>query len=201
MVRWKGLGLVAALGLLGSGCSFAFVDAAPEHPKPGEYFDCTSTVGLPVADGVFALSNALGAATALRKSKEEYADLNDGANRDVVVGISAASAAVFVASGIYGIVRTEQCRDAKRKLQRELARRPPLDGASDRSGAPGVDRARRRLAPQAPAMPPASGARAPATEAQPVPAPAATEQSAPTPEVQPAPAPDGAEVPRAPSGS
>src|SRR5262245_41603352 len=105
--------LPAILALaIGSGCSFTFIDTVPDDAQRRPYFDCTSTYGLPVADGVFALSGVVSAVATLSQSKDEFEDENDGANRDVFAGVSIAQAAVFVASGIYGVIKTEQCADA-----------------------------------------------------------------------------------------
>lgn len=108
-----------------SGCSFTFIETVPDNPEQLRYFDCTSTPGLPVADGVIALSNGVTAVTTLTNSKKEYADKNDGANRDVVAGVSIALAAIGIASGIYGLITTERCRTAKAELRNRLI--PPAE--------------------------------------------------------------------------
>jgi hypothetical protein len=108
-----------------TGCSFTFVETVPDHPEKLRYFDCTSTPGLPVADGVFALTNAVGGVASLTQSKKEYADKNDGANRDVVAGVSIAVAVIGIASGIYGLITTDRCRDAKSELRSRLI--PPAE--------------------------------------------------------------------------
>src|SRR3954470_9208034 len=121
------LGCAAAIGmcLTQTGCSFTFVETVPDHPETLRYFDCTSTPGLPVADGVFALSNGVAAVTTLTQSKKEYADKNDGANRNLIAGVSIAVAAIGIASGIYGLITTEHCRTAKADLERRLI--PPAE--------------------------------------------------------------------------
>ena len=121
------LGCAAVIGmcLTQTGCSFTFVETVPDHPEKLRYFDCTSTPGLPVADGVFALTNGVGGVATLTQSKKEYADKNDGANRDVVAGVSIAVAVIGIASGIYGLITTDRCRDAKSELRRRLI--PPAE--------------------------------------------------------------------------
>ena len=95
------------------------------------YFDCTSTPGLAVADGFFALSGVAGAVTVFQKSKQEYADDNKGANRNVAGGVNIATAVLFGSSAIYGIVQSARCTKAKTELEARLLhpmlplRRPP----------------------------------------------------------------------------
>jgi hypothetical protein len=126
-----------------AGCSFTFIETVPDEPEKLRYFDCTSTAGLPVADGVFALSNGVSAVMTLTQSKAEFRDKNDGGSRDLVGGISIAAAAISAASAIYGIVQTERCRSAKEDLRRRLL--------------PDAEREQKKLQPS-PAEPPPAGA-------------------------------------------
>src|SRR5437773_8258805 len=96
------LRLLVTLSLVISGCSFTFSDGPPAEHARMPYFDCTSTYGLPVADGFFASGETLAAVAALRLSKEEYASRNPGGKRDVVAGVSLAVAGVYAASAAYG---------------------------------------------------------------------------------------------------
>ena len=115
----------------GFGCSYTFSEGPPAQHALMPYFDCTSTSGLAVADGFFALSGVAGAITVFQKSKQEYADDNKGANRNVAGGVNIATAALFGSSAIYGIVQSERCRRAKTELEARLLRpmlplrRPP----------------------------------------------------------------------------
>jgi hypothetical protein len=110
----------AALGGVNAGCSFVFVDGPPtEHAKLA-YFDCTSTYGLPVADGLIALSGALGAGETLNQSKQAYADKNSGASRNAAAGADIALAGLMTASAVYGIVQTARCDRAKEDLRARI---------------------------------------------------------------------------------
>ncbi len=127
------------------------------------YFDCTSTPGLAVADGFFTLGGVAGAVTVFEKSKQEYADENKGANRNVAGGINVATAVLFGSSAIYGIVQSARCTKAKAELEARLLhpmlplRRPPAPP-------PGVPPTAIPFAPS-----PANGAPSPQPEATPPP--------------------------------
>jgi hypothetical protein len=141
------------------------------------YFDCTSTYGLSVADGAFALSGALGAATTFSKSKQAYADQNGGASRNAAGGVNLLVAATFGASAIYGSVQASRCATAKRELEVRIVG-PMLPPPSFQPApAPG-------LAPR-PYPPPAS----PSPSAPPPPAPEVVVPPAPMPAPAPAPPP------------
>ncbi len=158
--------LAAALGGVNTSCSFIFVDGPPAENAKLPYFDCTSTFGLPVADGFIGLSGVIGAGQALAQSQQAYADKNGGASRNAAAGIDIALAGVLAASAVYGIVQTERCDRAKENLRARILaptfRRPELP-------------------PLAPASPPALTPRpAPAPQPAPGPLPAPTPVS-PTP--------------------
>lgn len=180
-------------------CSFTFIETVPDNPEKLRYFDCTSTPGLPVADGVFALSNGVAGVTALTKSKKEFADDNDGANRNVVAGVSLGVAAISVASGIYGLVQTERCRSAKAALERRLI--PPAEREQKKIVTPGPAGA----APTAPgAIPGAPTSVEPVGDAPSAPtshAPGGVPQPSTTPAVpiEPEPAPETAPPTAAPA--
>ena len=170
---------VLALGGVTSGCSFIFVEGVPPDHAKLEYFDCTSTYGLSVADGVIALSGAIGAGTALSQSKQAYADKNNGASRNAAAGVDIALAGVLAASAVYGVVQATRCDRAKDELKARIFAtplRPPLGP----NGLPGPEPAYQppAIMPPAPVPslpPPAPAAPAP-IPASPVPAP-----TAPTP--------------------
>jgi hypothetical protein len=161
--------LAICLCLGQGGCALTFTTTLPDNPTQLRYFDCTSTPGLAVADAVFAVSNGVSAAMTFSQSEEEYADENDGGNRNVVGGISVALAALSLASGIYGIVHSERCRHAKAELR-------------DRLLAP--ERETKDLSPTATpstAPPPATPAAPPAAvQPPPTPAPEPPPAAAPT---------------------
>lgn len=208
-----GCAAAVALGLSHAGCSFTFIETVPDNPETLRYFDCTSTAGLPVADGVIGLSNGVSAVTTLTQSEKEFEDENDGANRNVVAGVSIAAAAISVASAIYGIVQTERCRSAKEDLRSRLLPdaereqkklRPPLEPPAPApstptspSGAmPGAPTMVEPIAPEAvpPQSAPPTGVPQAAPSAEPAPetggAPqTAPPQSAPPPAESPKPAP------------
>jgi hypothetical protein len=143
--------------MLTSGCSFTFTDTVPDNPTKLKYFDCTNTPGLAVADGVIAVSNGVSGVMTLTQDKDEFSDENDGASRDLVGGIALGIAAVMVASGIYGIVHSENCRRAKNELESRLL-------------TPAPEVKQRSLAPETPATPPpAAPAPPPAAPAEPPP--------------------------------
>jgi hypothetical protein len=171
--------LVLAVLLGSGGCSFAFVETVPDNPQSLPYFDCTSTLGLPVADGVFALGGAVSGGITMATSKEEFERENDGASRDLAAGVNFGFAAAMIASGIYGIIKTSQCSDAKAELE---ARLMPAGSAG------GEETKYRKIEPAAPAE--TAPAPAPAPETIPAPAP----QPAP-PTTQPAPPAEGVPAP------
>jgi hypothetical protein len=118
------LSCVLALGTANLGCSFIFVEGVPADHAKLAYFDCTSTYGLSVADGVIALGGALGAASALSKSKQEYADNNGGANRNAAAGIDIAIAGLLAGSAVYGVVQATRCDRAKDELRARIFATP-----------------------------------------------------------------------------
>jgi hypothetical protein len=150
------------------------------------YFDCTSTYGLAVADGFSALSGAIGAGSTLSQSKQEYADKNNGASRNVAAGADLIVAGLTAASGIYGAYQATQCNRAKEELRARIfaapLRPPPPD-----------------LVPRV-APPPALPQTAPAPELPPAPevVPAPPPPSAPAPS-PPGPPASGGWVPVPPS--
>jgi len=179
---------VAASLLASQGCSFAFVDTVPDDYRQRPYFDCTSTIGLPVADGVFALGGAVSAGLTLAQSKEEFEDENDGASRDLAAGVNIAFAAGMIASGIYGIITTQECSEAKTELEARFAEQAPPTQDGDTKFRP------IEPAPAAPATPaPDATQPAPVPEPAPVTPPPTTDLPPtvppPPPPAAPAPAP------------
>jgi hypothetical protein len=114
------LPLLAALTVLCSGCSFVFGGGPPAEHQQMPYFDCPSTFGLPVADGFFAASGIIGAVATFSQSKQEYADKNNGAKRDVAGGAQVVTGAIYAASAVYGIVQANRCSAAKEQLKARI---------------------------------------------------------------------------------
>jgi hypothetical protein len=117
-----------ALGGIDAGCSFIFVEGVPSEHAKLAYFDCTSTYGLSVADGLIALSGGIGAGMALSQSKQDYADKNNGANRNAAAGVNIALAGVLAGSALYGAIQATRCDRAKDELKARIfaaALRPP----------------------------------------------------------------------------
>jgi hypothetical protein len=134
--------LMASLLVLGpasTGCSFVFAEGPPDAHAQMPYFDCTSTYGLSVADGFFTVSGILGAATTFSKSKQEYADDNNGASRNAAGGINLVLAGVFGASAVYGAIQAARCGNAKAAWQSRILRPmlpPPRGAAGPPAGPP-----------------------------------------------------------------
>jgi hypothetical protein len=163
-----------ALGGVNAGCSFIFVDGVPSDHAKLAYFDCTSTYGLSVADGLIALTGGIGAGTALSQSKQEYADKNNGASRNAAAGVDIALAGLLAGSAVYGVVQATRCDRAKEELKARifaLPLRPLPPGFTPRPDA--ASQPPTALpAPELP-FPPPSAAPPPSAPPAPVPAPAA----------------------------
>jgi hypothetical protein len=112
--------LVAVLSTFLAGCSFVFAGGPPAEHQQMPYFDCPSTFGLPVADGFFATSSVLAAATTFSQGKQEYANKNDGGNRNAAGGVQVAVALAFAGSALYGIVQANRCQAAKEQLKARI---------------------------------------------------------------------------------
>ncbi len=113
MTRHFRLGLLLSLGTGCSGCSFLFMDAAPEHRDQLVYFDCTLTAGPIVADGTVGALTGLVAAAEISTTNNTQANTNAAAFDLALTGL-------FASSMVYGIVRTSQCREAKAELRHRL---------------------------------------------------------------------------------
>ncbi len=163
-----------ALVSVNAGCSFIFVEGVPSDHEKLAYFDCTSTYGLSVADGLIALSGAIGAGTALSQSKQEYADKNNGGSRNAAAGVEIALATVLAGSALYGVVQATRCDRAKEELKARIFAeplRPPPPGLAPRPDA---------TSPPPPALPapalsfpPPSSNPPPSAPSPPIPVPAA----------------------------
>jgi hypothetical protein len=144
---------------LSSGCSFAFSNGPPAEHAQMPYFDCTSTYGLPVADGVLGIGGVLSAVQTFKLSEDEYARRNSGGKRNVAGGLNLGIAGVYAASAIYGIVQAERCERAKTALKARIL-------------GPMLTR------PTAQSLPPPPPLPAPAAAPAPAPVPAPTETPA-----------------------
>ena len=173
------------------GCSFAFTDTLPDGHAGMRYFDCTSTPGLAVADGVFALSSALSAAVVLSDSKQEFEEKNDGASQELAAGVNIVAATVFAVSGVYGILHSEKCRGEKRTLR---ARYGTVEEGAEGTLQP-VERTRRPLPAKQETPPPA----APPSSTPPPPAPAPSSGAQPDAAPPNAAPPSGSPPPATPS--
>jgi hypothetical protein len=170
------LAWMLALGGVNAGCSFIFVDGVPPDHAKLEYFDCTSTYGLSVADGVIALSGAIAAGSALSQSKQAYADKNNGASRNAAGGADLALTGVLAASAVYGIVQATRCDRAKEELRARIFAaplRPPPPVGFPPGPAPVYQPPPSLPAPEVSLPRPPEPATAPQVPPTPVPAPAA----------------------------
>lgn len=118
------LAWMLALGGVNAGCSFIFTEGVPPDHAKLEYFDCTSTYGLSVADGLIGLSGGIAAGSALSQSKQTYADKNNGASRNAAAGVDLALTGVLAASAVYGIVQATRCDRAKEGLKARIFAAP-----------------------------------------------------------------------------
>ena len=194
MARLLGLLATMGLSLVSSGCSFLFADAPPARHETMLYFDCTSTPGLEVADGVFGLTTAHAGVTTLSQSEEEYEDDNPDGDRNTAAAVNFVLAGVFAGSAIYGIVVTENCSDAKADLRQRIMER------ERQRTKPAAPPAMLPPAPSPPALAPAPAV-APAADAPVPPGGEAAPPLAPPPPAAPPPAAPPAPAPKPGSGS
>jgi hypothetical protein len=115
---------VLALASVDAGCSFIFVESVPSEHAKLAYFDCTSTYGLSVADGVIALGGGINAGMTLSQSKQEFADKNNGASRNAAAGVDIALAGVLAGSALYGALQATRCDRAKDDLKARIFAAP-----------------------------------------------------------------------------
>jgi len=162
--------VLLSLGGVNAGCSFIFTETVPNDHAKLPYFDCTSTYGLAVADGLFALSGGIGAGTTLSQSKQDYANKNSGASRNAAAAIDIIGGGVSLASGLYGAIQATRCDRAKEELKARIFAaplRPPPPELAPRLASP--------LPPPPPQAPPPEAPPAPEV----VPAPPAPPPQAP----------------------
>jgi hypothetical protein len=166
--------LVCLVATVNLGCSFVFSEGPPVDHRQMPYFDCSSNYGVPVADGLFALIGATGAAATLGKSKQEYADQNNGGHRNAAAGVDIGLAVITAVSAAYGVVQATRCAHAKAELQARIL--GPFPGLHPNLPPP-------RLPPPTatPAPPAAPPAAAPPGAPITAPPPAPTETPVPAP--------------------
>jgi hypothetical protein len=103
--------------LLGQGCSYLFVDAAPMGHAHMRDFDCTTSLLMPVGDaGLVTVLTYSAFDTVLGAGEED----RSGDLAPPVIG-SVVLATVAAASAAYGFMSTDQCRGAKGALARRSA--------------------------------------------------------------------------------
>jgi hypothetical protein len=101
------------LGLANSGCSFIFVTPPPAHAEQASNpnAECSTSRAAPAIDGILTglrVAGTLYAATA-PDSAYQGAPISRGAD----IGLGLTFTALFLASTIYGVVNTTECRDFK----------------------------------------------------------------------------------------
>src|SRR4051812_27760032 len=98
------------------GCSFIFVEAPPKQipqrssaaePVP---FDCTTSNGAPVVDAVLLGFQVVRTGVAIAVDDSTYDNLP--ISREADIGLGVAFSALFLASTVYGVNTTSNCRDA-----------------------------------------------------------------------------------------
>ena len=118
---------VAALvicALLSAGCSWTFVYRAPDTAGPGEHVECTESPApahLDVAMAVLypaaaALRLALGDVEVTNETTGET-EINEAPPAALLLGVSAAVAAVFGLSAWTGYRQTAHCREVLRVVR------------------------------------------------------------------------------------
>ena len=190
-------GVIVALSLHASGCSFVFVTPPPAHvsqPVPHPQVDCTSSRVAPVLDGILTGYELLRVGYAAQASSGDYSRSPIGRDADIALG--AGFAALFLTSTIYGIVNTSACQRLKEgpALDEEMpgiTREPPDAATTPEPPLPAKssvdqfwDAGTRPDVPPAPTAAPAAASSASPPEpapSAPVPSPAPPAGSFPAP--------------------
>lgn len=118
-----------ALLILGSvlpACSFMLVKGAPSAPvDPDSRFECTTSSAAPAVDVALAAVSAGGGAALIATAPHSPCSDYSCVGGDAVKGLGIAgvvAGALYLASGVYGFVKTSGCREAV------AAQRACLDG-------------------------------------------------------------------------
>ncbi len=124
VVRRRMVAFACCCALLAAGpaCSFVFVrgppQEAPAEREPARTPECTGSVAAPVADaviGIAALAIAtVGLSYGLSGCKPGFMGCFDRDVGNVVALTAGVPSLVFLASALYGHVKTSDCREAKR---------------------------------------------------------------------------------------
>jgi hypothetical protein len=169
-MAWIGTMIFAAI--LGTGCSFLFVNGPPRDHERRASFTCTESNAWPVVDAIWAGLNGIGAASAA----------NDEMNpdKDQIIAVGVGWLLVSGISAVYGFGKVSDCKTATGHRDERVRRVYDPDAEPvPRATKP----AARPVAPSHPAPSPAPAAAGPPTAA-PVPPTAA-----PAPPTAPAPPP------------
>lgn len=111
-----GLALLSVLLCAGPlGCSFLGIKRAPANHARLSQFTCTADYGVPVIDGLAAVSAALGVYA--------LADAADGAEFAKPMAVFSTIGVAAVAGAVVGASRVQECGDARKALALRLAAR------------------------------------------------------------------------------
>jgi len=120
------LGTVALLGSLAagsSGCGFILTQAPPAGHENMNSFTCTESNTGPILDLVLGGLELVGSVALAASPRSGYYSYYQDAGTTLAVG--AAWTAVFGASGLVGLHKTDQCRAAMRQLAARQAQGRP----------------------------------------------------------------------------
>ena len=106
---------LAALSMT-SGCSFLFVQPAPDDSPGRQMINCTTSQVAPVVDTILTVTNLF--------SVFYVASENNVSNRGTAVGVGLSVATVWLSSAIYGFYSTSQCEDLLRDDDQGPYQRP-----------------------------------------------------------------------------
>lgn len=134
---------IAAVALMGGGCSLLLQSTLPDHHHADAEPTCTTGDGLAYVDLALGALNGAGAIAAA----------NDQSAGDKTTLGALIDAVIFTASGIYGFSEASKCRDAVARYQRVVAERKQDRRVTDRD-----DLAELRAAHRAPEASVASAA-------------------------------------------
>ena len=120
--------------LLGSGCSYAFMQRVPDQHQRMEWVDCTSSRLAPIVDVGGAVVTAFDVLAVEAVERGAFAGESSQSGGDDQVSVEGrvfqvaliAGAAVYTASAIYGFRSASRCEQARQgAIERQLAEPPP----------------------------------------------------------------------------
>jgi hypothetical protein len=129
--------------LLGaSGCSFVTVNAPPSDPSERDAqaaHDCTTSVGWPVVDALYAGLGAVNLAIAASADdKVSWYAVEMDKSTGVALGIT--QLAVFGAGAVYGFIETSRCGTLRKEVEEQDRRGgAPAAGTRSRALKPGEE--------------------------------------------------------------